>query len=114
MTGNLDTEITHRLCFRRAIWCLVLSSFLLSYTACSRSSVRHEEVTTEQVSSGDTPAAGENEGYSSSTRREESTTTQESSSGSSCSGVLSCAVHAVGEVLAFPFRAIGYVFQAIF
>lgn len=33
---------------------------------------------------------------------------------SSCSGVLSCTVDVIGEVIALPFRAVGALFRAIF
>jgi hypothetical protein len=43
---------------------------------------------------------------------EERTTTTTSSPG--CSGVLSCTVDVVGDVIAFPFKVVGAVITAIF
>jgi hypothetical protein len=41
-------------------------------------------------------------------------TTTTTTEDDSCHGVLSCTVDFTGEVIAFPFRLVGAVFQAIF
>jgi hypothetical protein len=45
---------------------------------------------------------------------EERTTTTTTKSGPGCSGVLSCTVDFVGDVIAFPFRLVGGVVKALF
>lgn len=83
----------------------------LSLTSCASKSVHHVEHS-ESVSSG-SDAEGSSRGQ---LRREESSseTTTESKDSSSCSGVLSCGVDAVGAVIAFPFKAVGALISAIF
>jgi len=96
--------------FKSAGASLILAALLVvgpGGSGCSSRHVEHQE-STETVRSGDVGAE-----YSR-TETQKSTEVEHESSGPACSGVLSCLVGAIGEVLAFPFRAIGYIFQALF
>lgn len=65
----------------------------------------HKTVRTETVS--------RDPGYASEETRTE-TVTETEAKNDSCSGVLSCGVNVAGEVIAFPFKAVGAVVSAIF
>lgn len=80
----------------------------LGVSGCSHNRVEHES--TETVSSSG--SSGEDSQYSSKT--ETTSEVEHSDPSLGCAGILSCGVQATGEVIAFPFRAIGYVFQSLF
>jgi len=69
---------------------------------CACSTTKTTTTTREAPSSTDPDATVE----------EQTTTTTSSSPG--CSGVLSCTVDVVGDVIAFPFKVVGAVITAIF
>lgn len=83
---------------------LVLSFALLLATGCSRSV--QTKTTTEVTTS--------NGGATSETRETTTETEKKEVEPSSCRGVLSCTVDFVGDVIAFPFRLVGGLVQAIF
>ena len=82
-----------------AFLCLGL---LAAPVGCSRSSK-----TTETTTVSGSPATGTVE-------TQKTVTTEETSSSGGCSGVLGCTIHTVGVVIAYPFRLVGSLFEALF
>lgn len=114
MSFAVATIEQRKLCKRqreRLAGLLLVSAVFFGVHGCAAKQVQHED--TREVVTTSSDGRGQ---LSSETRTEESHTETEhaTSSGPGCSGVLSCGVSAIGEVLAFPFRAVGYIFQALF
>lgn len=97
--------------FQKVVGITIVVSVIGMSSACSTKTIEREssrETTASDRGRYESPDSH----YEHSSYKEREVETEESHS--SCSGVLSCAVNAVGEVIAFPFRAVGYVFQALF
>lgn len=81
--------------------CLVLS---LTIAGCSH----HKKTTTTTEHSYSNPP------YSDSSTTETKTVTENEEKDDGCGGVLSCTVDVVGDVIALPFKAVGYLVSAVF
>jgi hypothetical protein len=98
---------------RRASFFAIVISFVLMIVSgygCAETSEHRTHVETVTSESPETPN-GDTPQYRTERVTEESHKTEDNHG---CSGILSCAFDTIGEVLAFPFKAIGYAFQAIF
>jgi hypothetical protein len=88
----------------------VIIVMLLNIAGCSTTRTEsHEETVTRTQDPQSTYDNGERTEVVS-----KSSSEHEESSSASCSGVLSCIVHATGKVIAFPFILIGDAFDALF
>ena len=90
----------------RAALCLLFAVVVPATSSCAR---KTEVRTVDTVDSG--PPGDARAGYR---HEERSTTVEREKVSDECSGVLSCAVDVVGEIIAFPFKAVGALAGAIF
>jgi len=92
--------------------CSAVLFLTLAMHGCAAKRVEHEDKVVTSSSADDGTRGSLDSEY----RHEEShsETRETAADAPGCSGILSCAVSAVGEVLAFPFRAVGFIFQSLF
>jgi hypothetical protein len=79
-----------------------LLTVLSAPVGCSRSSSKTETTTVSDSPSGPVETS------------KTTTTESHSSSDGGCGGILSCTFDTLGTIIAFPFRVVGSVFEAIF
>lgn len=90
-----------------------LSLSLYAFTGCASNPKTYEKTTVIQDSSEvDNPADPNNDSTMTTTTTETTTTTTEEEPKSP--GIIGSTFHVIGTVIAFPFKVIGKLFQAIF